>query len=204
MASLSSRGMPTMSRGEAAIDVQRLLAGHRMGAHHRDARRADSLACRRRRNWRRGRDRPAFAVVERGQALEIRLHAVGQRLVGRVHVGEQRVAAVRRAGLDVEDGAHRRLEVAGHVGVPALAVGARLTSCRRGSSSARDGRARCGAAGWMCRSPNSRPKARCWSGVMCWSRKKITRFSASARWISSCWPVARAAWRDRRRRSRRR
>ncbi len=35
--------------------------------------------------------------------------------------------------------------------------------------------ASCGAAGWTCRSPNSRPKARCWSGVMCWSRKKITQ-----------------------------
>src|SRR6516164_2615591 len=38
----------------------------------------------------------------------------------------------------------------------------------------------CGAAGWMCNSPNKRPKARCWSSVRCWSRKKMTRFSASA------------------------
>ena len=28
-------------------------------------------------------------------------------------------------------------------------------------------------------------------GVMCWSRKKITRFSASARWISSIWRLER-------------
>src|SRR3954471_17231671 len=42
-----------------------------------------------------------------------------------------------------------------------------------------------GAAGWMCNSPNLRPKSRCCSCDRCWSRKKITRFSARARWISS-------------------
>ena len=63
--------------------------------------------------------------MQRGEPLEIRLHPVRQRLVGRVHAGEQRVAAARRALPDVEDRAHRRLDVAGHVGVPALAVGAR-------------------------------------------------------------------------------
>ena len=41
-----------------------------------------------------------------------------------------------------------------------------------------------GAAGWMCSSPNSRPNAFCCSGVMCWSRKKITPLSISASWIS--------------------
>src|SRR5712671_6368984 len=42
-----------------------------------------------------------------------------------------------------------------------------------------------GAAGWMCNSPNLRPKSRCCSCESCWSRKKMTRFSARARWISS-------------------
>ena len=41
------------------------------------------------------------------------------------HVGEQRIAAAGRALLDVEDRAHRRLEIAGHVGMPTLAIGAR-------------------------------------------------------------------------------
>ena len=63
--------------------------------------------------------------MQRGEPVEIGLHPVRQRLIGRIHVGEQRVAAARRALLDVEDRAHRRLEVAGHVGVPALAIGAR-------------------------------------------------------------------------------
>src|ERR1700731_8061 len=42
-----------------------------------------------------------------------------------------------------------------------------------------------GAAGWTCNSPNLRAKSRCCSCERCWSRKKMTRFSASARWISS-------------------
>src|SRR5213076_1311858 len=44
-----------------------------------------------------------------------------------------------------------------------------------------------GAAGWMCNSPNLRPKSRCCSCERCWSRKKMTKFSANARWISSIW-----------------
>ena len=63
--------------------------------------------------------------MDRGQALEIALHAVRQRLVGGVHRGEQRVAAARRAVADIQDAAHRRLLVAGDVAVPAFAVGAR-------------------------------------------------------------------------------
>src|SRR5580700_409009 len=42
-----------------------------------------------------------------------------------------------------------------------------------------------GAAGCRWRSPNSRPKARCCSSLRCWSRKKMTEFSASARCNSS-------------------
>ena len=98
--------------------------------------------------------------MQRGQPVEIGLHAIRQRLIGRVHIGEQRVAAARRALLDVEDRAHRRLDVAGDVGVPALAIGARRILVgidlhqRRISPSL-------GAAGCTCRSPNLRPKARC-------------------------------------------
>ena len=66
-----------------------------------------------------------LAVMEGGHAFEILLQAIRQRLVGGVHRGEQGVAALGRALLDVEDAAHRRLEVAAHVGVPALAIGAR-------------------------------------------------------------------------------
>src|SRR4029450_11229903 len=38
--------------------------------------------------------------------------------------------------------------------------------------------------GWMCRSPKRRPNALCWSWLSSWSRKKITRLSISASWIS--------------------
>ena len=110
--------------GEAAIDVERLLAGHGVCANHR------VLGARVLRLVRHTEilveaaiDR--LAVVDRGHALEIPLHAVAERFVGGVHAGEQRVAAFGRAGLDVEDAAHRRLDIAGDVGVPTLAIGAR-------------------------------------------------------------------------------
>src|SRR5436189_2589102 len=120
---LVARHADQMAR-EAAVDIERLAARHRMGAHHRvlgarilrlllDAEILVEAAI----------DR--LAVMEGGHALEIGLHAVRQRVVGGIHRGEQRVAALRRAVLDVEDAAHRRLDVAAHVGVPALAVGAR-------------------------------------------------------------------------------
>ena len=50
--------------------------------------------------------------MQRIEPVEIDLHAVRQRFIGGIHVGEQRVAAARRALPDVEDRAHRRLEVA--------------------------------------------------------------------------------------------
>ena len=65
-----------------------------------------------------------LAVVDRGEPFDVGLHAVGQRVVGGVGVGEQRVAAARRTLLEVEDRAHRRLLLARHVGVPTFAVGA--------------------------------------------------------------------------------
>ncbi|MHC2381790.1 hypothetical protein ACVIHA_006188 [Bradyrhizobium liaoningense] len=110
--------------GEAAVDVERLPARDRMRAH-------DGMLGMRIRGTvghavigvESAIDR--FAIVQRGEPVEIGLHAVRQRLIGRVHVGEQRVAAAWRALPDVKDRAHRRLEIAGHVGMPALAIGAR-------------------------------------------------------------------------------
>jgi hypothetical protein len=110
--------------GEATVDVKRLPARHRVRAHHRVLSTrilhpvGDAVI---------GVE-PAvglLAVMQRGEPVEIGFHPVRERLVGRVHVGEQRVAAARRALPDVEDRSHRRLDVAGHVGVPALAIGAR-------------------------------------------------------------------------------
>ena len=63
--------------------------------------------------------------MHRAHAVEISFHPVGQRVVGRIHIGEQRIAAHRRTGLDVQNAAHRRFRVAGHIAVPAFAVGTR-------------------------------------------------------------------------------
>ena len=56
--------------------------------------------------------------VERFQPLDLDLQLIGQRIVGRAHVREQRVAPVRRQLARDEDGAHRRDLVIGMVGVP--------------------------------------------------------------------------------------
>jgi hypothetical protein len=48
----------------------------------------------------------------------MRLKAVRQRLVGEIHVGEQRVAAARRRLARDQHGRHRRLVEVGGVGVP--------------------------------------------------------------------------------------
>src|SRR5207253_4177643 len=66
-----------------------------------------------------------LAVVPGCQPVEVGLHAVRQRVIGGVHAGEEGVAALGRALPDVEDAAHRRLGIARHVGVPAVAIGAR-------------------------------------------------------------------------------
>src|SRR5258708_91412 len=107
---------------KALVDVERLPAGHRMGAHDGVVGGGIALLI---------LDTeilvlPAIvlAVMPSGETFEILLQAVAKRLVGRVHVREQRVAAARRAFPDVEDRAHRRLGIARHVRVPALAIGA--------------------------------------------------------------------------------
>jgi hypothetical protein len=65
-------------------------------------------------------------AVDRGHAVEQRLHAVRQRLIGKVLVGEQCVAAIVRHLARVQHRSQRRpLEVA-DIGVPAAAEVARL------------------------------------------------------------------------------
>ena len=71
---------------------------------------------------RRARAEHARAVMGRRQALEIFLHPVRQRVVGRIHAGEHGVAAaVRRDRVVVEHAAERRDRRAGLVAVEVLA-----------------------------------------------------------------------------------
>ena len=110
--------------GEAAVDIERLLAGHRMRADHRMfGARIGRLVGNAEVGI--GAAIGVLAVMDRGEAFQVALHPIGQRLIGRVHRGEQRVAAARRALADIQDAAHRRFHVAGHVAVPAFTVGAR-------------------------------------------------------------------------------
>src|SRR5262245_5379445 len=106
------------ARGEAAVHEEGLAAGNGMGADHR-------VLCL-------GEDAAlvlhavaaavhVLALVERGAVLEEALRRLGQRLVGRVHAREERVAAHRGQLVHVEDAAHGRLGIAGDVRVPHLA-----------------------------------------------------------------------------------
>ncbi len=63
-----------------------------------------------------------LSVVDRCQPLEVGLHSIRQCVVRGIHAGKQRVAAVGRTLLDIEDAAHWRLEIAGHIAVPAFAI----------------------------------------------------------------------------------
>jgi len=128
--------------------------------------------------------------VQRNEAVEIDF-IDRQRLIGGVLAGEQRVAAAGGHFLDIEYRAHRRLQIARHVGMPALAIGAGgilvgVDLHQRGIV------ASCGRPGECAIRRSGRPKARCCSGLMLLLRKKITRFSASARWISSIWRFGRS------------
>src|SRR5271169_954759 len=92
--------------GEALVDIERLAAGHGMGSHDRMISERVALLVR----YSVIRILPAImlAVMTCGQTIEIGLHPVGERVVSGVHVGEQGVAAMRRAFPDVEDRTHRR------------------------------------------------------------------------------------------------
>ena len=176
-----------MRKREAAIDVEALLAGHRMGAHDGmlGVGELDVVAV--------GGLDPVVvrlgAVVQRRQALQHLLDRLGERLVGAVRVGEQRVAAAvgRHLG-EVEDRAHRRLDVADTSvchSSPATcldfssALITRISGCSGNAI---------GALGWVCSGPKRRPNSLCCSIDIFWSRKKITRLSISASCTSwNCW-----------------
>ncbi len=64
-----------------------------------------------------------LGLVTRGQPGKHLLHRRRQRVVGRVHVREQRVAADLRQHVNLQHGAERRLFIARHVRVPEFAVG---------------------------------------------------------------------------------
>ncbi len=90
------------AQGEATVDVEPLLSGHRMGADDRmlgigkldvvAVGRLDAIVVR------------LGAVVQGGEAREHLLDRLGERLVGAIHVGEQRIAAAigRHLG-EIED-----------------------------------------------------------------------------------------------------
>ena len=101
------------------FDVERLATGHRMGAHDRLLRLGEHLAL---------VVHPVAAAIDmlafvhRGHAGQHLLDRLAQGLVGAVHVGEHRVAAaIRRHHRQMQDRAHRRLDVARHIGMPDLA-----------------------------------------------------------------------------------
>ena len=58
------------------------------------------------------------AVVGGGQSLQVLLHAVRQRVVSRIHAGEDRIAPHGRQRMQVENAAHGRHFGAGHIGMP--------------------------------------------------------------------------------------
>ena len=108
-----------------AIGVERLAAGLGMRAHHRML--GDILLPRV------GLRAVAHAVLARlrdvglgggihhDEPVEHAPHAVRQRLVGAIHVGEQRIAAARRRFARDQHGRHRRALEIGRVGVPQTA-----------------------------------------------------------------------------------
>lgn len=107
------------ARGEAAIDEQELPAGDGMDAYHRmlEARKLHvaAFAC-----LAVGMRLPG--IVDGGQPVQHLAQRLRQGLVGQVHVGKHGVAtAIRRNLVDIEDRAHRRLLVAGDVGMPGFA-----------------------------------------------------------------------------------
>ena len=114
-----------------AVEIERLLAGVGMGADHRmpgfqrlfpveadcghRALEFGELS---------GPPGLRIADLRAGEAPEPgkrRLHAVRERVIGELGVGEQRVAAVRRRLDGVEQGAERRLLQIGGVGMPEAA-----------------------------------------------------------------------------------
>jgi hypothetical protein len=109
--------------GEALIDEQRLAAGGGVDPHHRMGHRRHRLGLVR------GQAGPqralgllrhvAGAVVVHGrEAFDLRLGGVVQRVIGRGHADEQRVALDRRQRLGVQQRSQARLGLVGQVGMP--------------------------------------------------------------------------------------
>ncbi len=114
--------------GEAGIDEQALLAGGRVGAHHRvDHRgmpgpRLLPLGLLGRAGEAVGRE--GFGeIMRRREAVEEALQPVRKAGIGGHHVRPQRVAADRRQLAGIEHRAHRRRLDEGDVGVPVVVVG---------------------------------------------------------------------------------
>src|ERR1700730_2374522 len=116
------------TNGECPVDKQRLAAGLGMASYDRvldlslggvaapNFHRALALG-----EIVRPRTVGATRAMHRGQISEHPLHALGQRVVGQVHVGEQRIAAEGGNFASIEDRAQRRLFEIGHVRVPGAA-----------------------------------------------------------------------------------
>ena len=106
-------------RREALVDVEDLAARARVAGDHRVLI-AGIAAFRRRRLVR--TDVGNRAVVDSRQPVQESLDGFGEQFVGKVHVGEQGVAAARLRRLgDVQHGPEWRNGVAGDVGMPSVA-----------------------------------------------------------------------------------
>ena len=146
-----------------------LPSGVRVRADHRVLGLADSLVLRRRCC---SAAVDVLAVVHRGQAPGTAASAPTARRRPRTC---WRTACRRRpaAARHVQDAAHRRLRVAGHVGVPVLAGDALRLLVGVDDEDLGVARGVPGAAGWTCSSPKRRPSLLLLD-VMSWSRKKMT------------------------------
>jgi hypothetical protein len=103
---------------EIAIDEECLAARHRVGADDRvlglRKRFAASVVAK-------AAAIDRLAIVDRGQPFDELLDRRRQLVIGGIHAGEQRVAALRRDLGQIENAPERRLGIAGHVGMPFLA-----------------------------------------------------------------------------------
>src|SRR5262245_18199280 len=97
--------------GEAAIHIESFFPGYRMRPDHRMLRAWISWLVRNA-GTRIKTAIHGFTVVAGGQAVEIGFHPIRQGVIGRIHAGEQGIAATRWTLPDVQNAAHRRLQIA--------------------------------------------------------------------------------------------
>ena len=124
---LALEGIPAFEMGgEGGVHIKRLAPTQWMRDHdgmHRLADKALALEAGRliaRLVGTRGAEDMSVGV-DGAQALKGLFQAIGQCVVGLVHIGKQRVAALVRQHAGDEDRAHRRFDIVGMVGVPAAA-----------------------------------------------------------------------------------